>query len=172
MKRSVVAVFLAAAVLSPVAAEAQMVILVRHAERADGGAAGQPMTGQSTPNNPDPELSDAGKARAARLATMLADSGIVAIYTTEYRRTKDTAAPLAAQLKLTPQVLGSRDQAALVAGIKSHTSGAVLVVGHSNSVPAIIKALGGPDVTIADAEYDNLFFLGPGGALTRIRFTP
>lgn len=161
---------LAAAVAVPAVASAQMVILVRHAERADGGAGAQ--TGAAMTAAPDPELSEAGKARAAALAGMLKDAGITAIYTTEYRRTRDTAAPLAGLLKMSSEAISSRDQAALVAKIKTHTSGVVLVVGHSNSVPAIIKALGGPDVTIGDNEYDNLFFVGPGGVTTRVRFRP
>ncbi len=169
---SVVWVALVASVgslMTPSVAEAQMVIVVRHAERADGGAAapGATMAGAN-----DPELSAAGKARAQALAAMLKDAGVTAIYTTEYRRTKDTAAPLAEALKITPEVVTSRDQAALIAKIKANTKGAVLVVGHSNTVPAVIKALGGADVTVADTEFDSLFFVAPGGATTRIRFKP
>jgi hypothetical protein len=62
--------------------------------------------------------------------------------------------------------------AGLVAKIKSHKSGAVLVVGHSNTVPVIVKALGGPTVTVADDEYDSLFFVAANGTTTRIRFKP
>lgn len=163
-------VLLAIGLAAPAVASAQMVILVRHAERADAGA-GAP-AGAAMTAAPDPELSAAGKARAATLAAMLKDAGITAIYTTEYRRTRDTAAPLADLLKLSSEAISARDQAALLAKIKAHTSGAVLVVGHSNTVPAIIKALGGPDVTIGDNEYDNLFFVGPGGVTTRVRFRP
>lgn len=153
---------------APSVASAQMVILVRHAERADGGApAANAMT---TPA--DPELSAVGKARALTLAAMLKDAGVTKIFTTQYKRTIDTAAPLAGVLTLTPETIESRDQASLVAKIKANTAGAVLVVGHSNSVPAIIKALGGPDVTIGESEYDSLFFLAPGGVLTRVRFQP
>jgi len=117
-------------------------------------------------------LSAAGKARAQALAAMLKDAGVTAIYTTEFIRTKDTAAPLAQALKVTAEVIPARDQATLIAKIKAHTSGAVLVVGHSNTVPAIIKALGGMDVTLADSEYDSLFFVAPDGTTTRIRFKP
>lgn len=155
--------------LAPSVAEAQMVIVVRHAERADGGAAAP---GAAMTNTNDPELSAAGKARAQALAAMLKDAGVTAIYTTEFKRTKDTAAPLAEALKITAEVVTSRDQAALIAKIKANTKGAVLVVGHSNTVPAIIKALGGAEVTLADTEYDSLFFVAPGGATTRIRFKP
>lgn len=155
--------------MAPSVAEAQMVIVVRHAERADGGTAAP---GASMTNATDPELSAAGKARAQALAAMLKDAGVTAIYTTEYTRTKDTAAPLAATLKITAEVVPARDQAALIAKIKANTSGAVLVVGHSNTVPAIIKALGGAGVTLAETEYDSLFFVAPGGVTTRIRFKP
>lgn len=161
------ALMLSVAVLAPALASAQMVILVRHAERADSGAAAA-----GAPANPDPELSAAGKARAQKLAEMLKDSGVTAIYTTQYIRTKDTAKPLADALKITPEVVQSRDLAALVAKIKAQPNAVVLVVGHSNSVPDVINALGGPEFTIADDDYDNLFFLGPGGALTKIRFRP
>jgi broad specificity phosphatase PhoE len=161
------AVFFAAALI-PVTASAQMIILTRHAERADGGAA----AGATMTQSNDPSLSEAGKARAAKLASMLKDSGIVAIYTTEFRRTVETALPLEDATKVAGQVVAARDMAALIGKLKAHTSGTVLVVGHSNTVPEIIKALGGPAVTIDDADYDNMFFLGPGGALTKIRWRP
>ncbi|MEO6221615.1 MAG: phosphoglycerate mutase family protein [Vicinamibacterales bacterium] len=151
----------------PIVAEAQMVIVVRHAERADGGAAPPSMAGSS-----DPELSEAGKARAQKLAAMLGDAGIVAIYTTEYRRTKDTAAPLAAKTGVSVEVVPSRDASVLLAKIKAHKTGVVLVVGHSNTVPQVIKALGGSVVTVADDEYDSLFFVAANGTTTRLRFKP
>jgi broad specificity phosphatase PhoE len=164
----VASVVLGMAMIAPSVASAQMVIVVRHAERADAGApAGAAMTAA-----PDPELSAAGKARAQALAAMLKDAGVTAIFTTEFRRTKDTAAPLAEALKITPEAVSSREQAAMIAKIKAHTAGAVLVVGHSNTVPAIIKALGGAAVTLGESEYDSLFFVAPGGVTTRIRFKP
>jgi broad specificity phosphatase PhoE len=156
------------AMMVPAVAKGQMVIVVRHAERADGGAG---TTGAMTTVN-DPELSEAGKARAEKLAAMLADAGIVAIYTTEYRRTKDTAAPVAAKLGVKVEPITSKDIAAVVARIKSHPTGAVLVVGHSNTVPQIIKALGGSAVSMADDEYDSMYFVAANGTTTRIKFKP
>ena len=137
----------------PAAAAAQtLVIAVRHAERADGGAGAQPMAGAPA----DPLLSQAGEARAARLAGLLADSGITAIFTTEFRRTQDTAKPLAAKLGLTPIVVKGTDTADLLARLKSsHANDIVLVVGHSNTLPAIVKGLTGRNVTIADSQYDD-----------------
>jgi broad specificity phosphatase PhoE len=166
-QRLIVGVLAALWLVLPAAALAQqLVFVVRHAERADAGSA------TATTMGADPPLSALGEARAAKLASMLADSGIQAVFSTEYKRTQDTAKPLAAKLGLTVQSSPAVDTAGLVARIKSgHAADVVLVVGHSNTVPAILKAFGGPDVTIGDNEYDNLFIIVPAtGAMTRIRF--
>jgi broad specificity phosphatase PhoE len=167
--RAVVAVVLLALFACPATAGAQtLVIAVRHAERADGGAGVQPMTGAPA----DPLLSQVGEARAARLAGLLADSGITAIFTTEFRRTQDTAKPLAAKLGLTPIVVKGTDTADLLARLKSrHANDIVLIVGHSNTLPAIVKGLTGRNVTIADSQYDDLFLLVPGsGTMSRLKY--
>ena len=159
---------LGVALFVPVAAYAQQtVIFVRHAERADGGAA---MSTGGTPA--DPLLSAAGEARAAKLATMLADAGVKAIYATEFRRTQDTGKPLAAKLGLTVQAIAGKDMAGLVSKVKAHNAtDVVLVIGHSNTVPDAIKALGGPVVTMRDDEYDAMYILTPAtGTITLIRF--
>jgi broad specificity phosphatase PhoE len=162
---AVVVVMLAA----PAVASAQrMVFLVRHAERADGGAGAETMTGAPA----DPLLSAAGEARAARLAAMLADSGIRAIYATEFRRTLDTARPLAEKLKLQVRQNPSMMSESLASRLRSeHPGDVVLVVGHSNTLPVVLKALGGPDITIPDREYDNLFIFVPATkSFSRVRF--
>lgn len=125
------------------------VIFTRHAEKA------------ATPPK-DPPLTEAGKQRAEALASMLADSGVEAIYTSELQRTQQTAAPLAARVHVTPTVLPAKDTAALVQAIRARHSGVFVVVGHSNTLPDIISALGGPKVEIADSQYDNLFVLTVG----------
>lgn len=164
--RRITGVLLVAMTLVPSVSFAQrMVILTRHAERADGAA-----TMGSVGGN-DPKLSTAGTERANRLAAMLADANIAAIFTTEYTRTKDTAAPLAVKIKVTSEVINAAQMNALLEQIKSHPDDTVFVVGHSNTVPMIIKALGGPDVSIGDNEYDNLFFYVPATkTLTRVRY--
>jgi broad specificity phosphatase PhoE len=165
MRRSVIWAFVLVVALPAVAAAQQLVILVRHAERADAG-------GMPPAAGADPSLSDAGKARATKLAAMLADAGVKGIFTTEFRRTQETAAPLATKLKLKSQAMAGDNTAALVAKIKAaHPKDVVLVVGHSNTLPEIIKAFGGPAVTIADTEFDNIFIVAPStGAFTRIRY--
>jgi broad specificity phosphatase PhoE len=129
------------------------VVIVRHAEKVD--------------DSTDPALSDRGVRRADALAAALADAGVQTVYTTQYRRTRDTAAPLASLLGLQPVVIASsgastaEHAAAIAAAIRErHTGKAVLVVGHSNTVPAIIQALGGPDIGhIDDDAYANLFIV-------------
>jgi broad specificity phosphatase PhoE len=169
MKLKIGTLVLVALCMAPAVAHAQkLVILVRHAERADGGTPPPGMT--KTPA--DPLLSAAGEARAQKLATMLADAGITTIYTTEFRRTQDTAKPLAGKLGIAAQTVSANDLPGLLAKIKgAKPADVVFVVGHSNTVPDVIKQLGGPAVTIGDNEYDNLFVVVPQtGAMTRIKF--
>jgi broad specificity phosphatase PhoE len=140
------------------AAAQQTIFVVRHAERADGGAAGA--TAMVTPSM-DPALSDAGKERAGRLAGILGSTDIKHIFTTEFMRTRQTAA--LAKGMLPPRVeitqVPSRDTDALITRV-TQAPGNVLVVGHSNTVPEILKRLGIKEpITIADTEYDNLFIV-------------
>ena len=145
------------------------VFVVRHAERADGGATTMMAA-------TDPPLSDAGAARAERLAALVADAGVTAAYATEYQRTISTVEPLARRLGLSVQQVPARDTAALVARIRgSGPDDVVVVAGHSNTVPDILKAIGVTEaVAIGDDEYDNLFIVVPRGsgppALLRLKY--
>lgn len=161
MRRAILA--LVALLATASVAAAQTVFVVRHAERADaagpGAAPRQEMMMAS-----DPELSGAGRARAEALASMLKDAGVAAIFTTEYKRTQQTAAPLAKLLGLPVQTVPSKDTPGLVAKVKS-AKGNVLVVGHSNTVPDIVKGLGiATPVAIGESDYDNLFIVTLGGS--------
>jgi broad specificity phosphatase PhoE len=137
------------------------VFLTRHAERAGGVGAMA---------NDDP-ISPAGRERADLLARMLSDAGIQKIFVTEYKRTQETAAPLARKLNLAPQAIPGTG---VVDAIRALKSGAVLAVGHSNTLPEIITALGGPAIPkIADDEFDNLYILtidGKNVTLTRLHY--
>lgn len=127
------------------------VIVVRHAEKLD--------------QSKDPPLSEAGTARAVRLATMLRDAQVRGLYATEYRRTRDTLLPLAKALGLSVAVVDSGDPEALVRRMRTdHADGVVVVAGHSNTVPRILELLGAsPPVQLADDEYDSLFIVTPRG---------
>jgi broad specificity phosphatase PhoE len=141
-------------------AEAQRaVILVRHSERLD--------------NSTDSPLSDIGRARSERLASELKDAGITAIYTSQYRRTIETAEPLAKARGVKPEVVAADEETKLLERLRTvNANDVVLIVGHSNTLPALIKALGAKEVAIADSDYTNLFILIPALApvLLRLRF--
>lgn len=149
-----------AAVASAKDKAAPIVILVRHAEKsAEGGS--------------DPALSPTGAARADALKEALRDMPVTAIITTHFRRTRETAQPIAALRGITPQVIsagkGSAHAEAVAAAVRQHGEGAVLVVGHSNTVPAIIAALGGPHLPdICESAYSHLFTLIPGPGDARL----
>jgi broad specificity phosphatase PhoE len=137
-------------------------IVVRHAEKAS--PTGSP--------DQDPELSARGRARATALADMLKNAQITAIFATEYKRTQQTAEPLSRALKIDLTVLPASDTAGLLAQVKK-TRGNILVVGHSNTVPAILQGLGASEaIEIGDADYDNLFVLTSGtpARLLRLHF--
>jgi broad specificity phosphatase PhoE len=155
LKRTLITLCLTVAFAAPAAAQ-RIVFLVRHAERADTSP------GTSPTMAADPDLSDAGRARAESLATALKDAHITAIYATEFKRTQQTAAPLAKALGLTVKIVTSKGAADLIKQLKAG-KGNVLVVGHSNTVPDIIKGLGvTTTVTIGDDEFDNMFLVTSG----------
>ncbi len=147
----------------PMAHAQRAVFVVRHAERADDSV--------------DTVLSSQGKARAHSLARLLRDAAVSVIYVTQYRRSVQTAEPLAELLKLQPTVVQADDITRLVTMIRdTDANQAVLVVGHSNTVPDIISLLGCREsVELATEEYDNLFIVVPCGGsqhpvLLRLRF--
>ncbi len=150
------ALLLMAANLSSAAyAQPDQIILVRHAERSTEPAA-------------DPALSVAGEARAQTLAATLANAGVTAIVTTQFRRTRETAQPLAVALRITPQVIAARKGEAaahiaeVVAAVQAQASGTVLVVGHSNTVMAIAAALGAPKmVDLCETSYSHVLVMRP-----------
>ena len=165
MRRRGIAIALMTMVAMTVPARAsaqKLVFLVRHAERADAGMA--PQT--------DPPLSTAGQARAQKLAALLADAGVTSIVTTEFVRTQQTAQPLATKLGVTPETITADNPAGVIASLKiSHGNEIVLVVGHSDTLPAILKAYGKIDIAIGDTEYDNLFVIVPAtGTVSRLRY--
>jgi broad specificity phosphatase PhoE len=130
-------------------AQPPVIFLVRHAERA--------ATSGRVPS--DTGLSEAGRARARSLGQELNGAKITAIFTSEYRRTKETASPLAQSLGIRPEVVAADDLRSLLAKLQA-APGNVLVVGHSNTVPQIINALGvSGRVAISESDYDNLFII-------------
>jgi 2,3-bisphosphoglycerate-dependent phosphoglycerate mutase len=135
--------------------EAVVVYLVRHAERAEDGTN-------------DPPISEAGRERARLLGDMLRDADVSHIHTTDLKRTRETGAPLAERFGLGFEVYDPKDLPAFAARLRA-TPGRHLVLGHSNTTPQLVAALGGePGDPIADGEYDRLYVvvITPQGAVT------
>lgn len=140
------------------------IIIVRHAEKA--GPTG------------DVPLSDAGHARAEELVRVLGSAGVTAVYDTQFARTQQTAAPLAAALHLTPMHVETTPAYAktVIRNIdKEHAGATVVVVSHSNTIPDILKALGiAQPPSIGDTQYDDLFVVtrakGAPPKLTALRY--
>ena len=121
------------------------VVVVRHAEKLADGS--------------DPALSDPGRARAQRLAYRLRDAPLVAVYSTDTQRTRLTAKPSADEHGLAVTIYNPRmPPAEFVAWLKQmHSHGTVLVVGHSNTAPAIAAALCRCGVEpMAETEFDRV----------------
>ncbi len=123
------------------------VYLVRHAEKADSSS--------------NPPLSAAGQVRAQELARVLRDEGIDAVFVTEFTRTQQTGAPLAASIGVTPQQYPASDTQGLVDTILAdHVGDRVLVVGHSNTVDDIALVLGANGLSdLEESQFDRLFVI-------------
>ena len=129
------------------------VIFVRHAEKA-------------TLPTDDPGLSESGKRRAAELARQLVDADVVAgvdaVYSTSYRRTEETAQPVAEALNLPILAYDASNTETIIDEIvRKHKGKIILVVGHSNTVPAMIGNMGASKKVpaIDEGEYDNIYIV-------------
>ena len=130
------------------------VVVIRHAEK------------DLSTGTLDPPLSEAGKARAALLSRMFGDGSALghldAIYVTSPLRNRLTAAPLAARLGISPVISAAEDPRELARRVlREHGGGRILIVGHSDTVPAIVAALGGGDnvPAMGDDEYGTMYIV-------------
>jgi broad specificity phosphatase PhoE len=146
-----------------------MIIVVRHAEK-------------SNDDTKDPTLSEEGTVRANKLAVLLKDSHLNAVYTTQYKRTQQTGLPAANQAGVKLQIREVTKEntktytSDLLKDIQNkHRGETVLIVGHSNTVPEIVKHLSNVDVTpIGENEFDRLYVitLGRKPRLVSVSYTP
>ena len=143
------------------------VILVRHAEKA------------SDPPR-DPELTEEGTARAIELADLLEHMDIDHIISSQFTRTKRTVEPLAARRGLEIEIVGAGTSPealqAVVSAVAARPDGETIVVaGHSNTVPRLVGALGGPALDdLQDHEYDSIYVMNRSrdgdATMMRLRF--
>jgi broad specificity phosphatase PhoE len=131
------------------ATEPLLVFVVRHAERTD--------------QSEDAPLSAAGRERAEALASALRSAHLDHVYSSDYARTKETAAPVATGRGLQVELYDPRNLPALADKLRE-TGGRHLVVGHSNTTPTLVELLGGePGSPIDDAgEFDRLYIVAIG----------
>jgi len=114
----------------PAALASWTVILVRHSEKGTDDAR-------------DPGLSEVGTARAEALASLLAGAGVQRVFSTDYVRTRSTAGPVAKASEVEIELYDPRDTDDIVKTLTALESGTVaLVVGHSNTTPGLLQALG------------------------------
>ena len=132
--------------LRPAVEATPVIFIVRHAEKATTGGN-------------DPDLSVAGQKRTEALARILKDAQITAVFVTEFKRTRETAAPTAKAAHLDPTVVPAKDVAGLVAKLRA-LSGNALVVGHGNTIPDLMKALGiTMPIAIPEDDYTEIFLV-------------
>lgn len=140
--------------------DATVVYVVRHAERAEDGTS-------------DPVISLLGWDRARLLAVMLKDAELTQIHTTDFRRTRGTGRPTSEATGLEMELYNPRDLAGFAERLKA-MGGRHLVLGHSNTTPAMVSALGGdPGSGIDELEYDRLYIVtvtDEGASTVLIRF--
>ncbi len=133
-----------------------VIYLVRHAEKADDGT-------------DDPPLTREGQQRAEKLSRLLKDEDIDYIFSSDYKRTKQTALPIAGALNKEIMSYDPGDFGILLNFINSHKGANFLVVGHSNSTPALANALLKKDVfdNFDESDYGNLIRLNLTGKEVR-----
>ena len=129
-------------------AEPSKIYLVRHAEKVTTVR--------------DGDLTEQGQQRAQNVAHMLKSAGINAIYSTDYKRTQQTAAPLAQSLNLKVQSYNPRELKVFAENLKQQ-SGVIMVVGHSNTTPYLVRLLGGEAKDMTEKEYTRLYQLSFSG---------
>ncbi len=150
------------------AAVVTTLFIVRHAEKAE-----------ESDNSPGAELSAAGRRRSARLAAMLRDADLAGVYATATRRALDTARPTAERhgLPITEYDAGPGLRAVVDRVLGECAGRAALVVGHSNTVPALVAAFTGGEPGEGVSGYDSIFVVtivrcgeSRAASVTRLRF--
>jgi broad specificity phosphatase PhoE len=137
---------------------------VRHAEKASDAE--------------DSPLAEAGMQRAQALAAVAQDAGVSAIYTTQFKRNRATAQPLAERLGVAPtevpvnlQSPGDYGQRLAREIVEKHRGQTVLVIGHGNTIASIVEGLTGRNPQLGDVQYSDLLVVTvpPSGTASLIR---
>lgn len=141
-----------------------VVLIVRHADKASDAE--------------DSPLNEAGMQRAQALVGVAGDAGISAIYTSQFKRNRDTAQPLAQRLGITPTEMAVNlqnpgDYGSRLARdiLEKHPGQTILVVGHGNTIASTVEALTGRPAQLGDIQYSDLIIVTvpPSGSASLIR---
>lgn len=147
----------ASAIEATPAAAQKTIFVIRHLQKGEGA---------------DPSLTAVGAANAQRLAEMLQDKKVVAIFATPTRRAMETAAPLAQRLAIAVTPYDPRNPQALAAAVAA-APGPVLVVGHSNTVPDLVATFGGSrPAALTEEDYGTLFIVEADGEVSEMEVRP
>jgi broad specificity phosphatase PhoE len=120
----------------------------------------------------DPDLTEEGRRLAMLLATGFGRNAPRAAYVTQWKRTQQSAAPLAARLRLVPVVYDAGATDDLAARVRAE-AGPVLIVGHSNTVPDIVERLGGErPAALTHHDFGDLWIVHPDGRTERRAIAP
>jgi phosphohistidine phosphatase SixA len=158
--RLIASLALAGALFAPIVAvaESNLVYVTRHAEKGT--------------ESKDPNLTPQGQARARTLALILRKAAIKQVYSTATLRTTQTAQPLATQAGVEVHIYDAGKPAIVIDKIKA-LPGPTLLVGHSNTVPDLVRMLGGVAAPMAEDEFDRLYqiSINADGSVTTVLLT-
>jgi 2,3-bisphosphoglycerate-dependent phosphoglycerate mutase len=139
-------------------------ILVRHAEKGNDGT-------------DDPDLTAEGEARARRLAFMLKDTPLKGIYSTNFRRTRSTAQPIAEVKNLDVKLYEAYQPEVIAKMVQEHRGETVLIAGHSDTIPWTANLLLGKDMfeDYSEGQYGILLIISvgetnDGSTVTRLNY--
>ena len=147
-----------------IVAQKKIIVLVRHSEKD-----------VSVANNPDPDLSAEGRERAQRLIKLVNKYRPSEIFSTNYKRTRQTAEPLAAKRKKEIKTYDPAKAAEMVTQMLASKTGRYLVVGHSNTIPALANLLAKKEVfrNLLDTEYGVFWVIRLNkGVMTKVEVFP
>lgn len=151
----------------PLAALAQdkLIILIRHGEKAV----------LESEDNPDPELSEAGKQRAERLVKTVGKYRPGVFYSTNFRRTRETIIPFAKKRHKDIKIYNAKDPQALIDEIMASKTKRFVVAGHSNTIPGLANLLGGKELfrNLNESEFGAIWLIRiKDGQVKNIKILP
>ncbi len=151
MRNTALLLLMISAFAATTAAQKKTFILVRHAEKDVSANA----------DKVDPELADEGKARAARLVKVLKKYRPGAVYSSNFKRTRDTAQPVALWRKKGVEIYDHKDLKAQVDRMMVSKTKRFLVVGHNSTTPALANLLIKEDKykTLPESDYGKIWIV-------------